>query len=235
MIKQTWISLTKLILAVNIFTLHSCDVVSVPRCNLLSNEEKVLQQMSIEIFLKDIDQAFLDSCAVENSKKEMFSWRQGHSHFNVAIRNGAVTRISGNHVYHGDFAIHYLPFTVEKIHLTCCYQRYSIETRLLPRKLRAINMAKNGILGTLSLRDFPRGIEMINFNNNMIVGPLDLLDLPDDIEILSISHNYIEQTILYYGKMSPKVRSIDLQGNSIGKLVACDSKYTVKNKALFHK
>ena len=103
-----------------------------------------------------------------------------------------VTGIMYNSNKHwGNFNIHSLPPTVERIGIRYRQQKYVPQTRAFPRELKICKLDHNELFGTVDLQTLPRQIAHMNLSYNKLTGPIALTSLPYSLEYLHLEHNGI--------------------------------------------
>ena len=173
------------------------------------------QELDLARFFQKIERGFYNEAAsgrIPYRNMEIF----------VKSRKGFVQEVDVHYKSFGDFSISDLPATVRRISITECGQNYQLETRLLPRELRTLNMESNHIFGTVDLQSLPHKIVKFDVKRNLITGPVVLSGLPPFLEIIDLSDNDIEQKVVYYEHIPEHIAFINLRNNKIGDIQQVD-------------
>ena len=120
----------------------------------------------------------------------------------------------------GNFNIDFAPNTVLRLSLHAAMQRYTLDTRLLPRSARAVILSQNQLHGSICLQTLPELIEDLNVSNNRFRGIVSLINMPKNLRTMDLSGNKFTQNVVYYSNLPEKMESIVLQKTNI-KFVRC--------------
>ena len=112
----------------------------------------------------------------------------------------------------GNFSIEWLPHSVQCLDLSFARQFYGINTRLLPKDSRVINLMRNDIFGPVDLQRLPLRMQNFNMSGNKITGPIDLTVLPEFLEYLDLSYNHIVQDAVQIANLPPNLKLIAIEG-----------------------
>ena len=200
-----------------------CADGKVPDIDLLEDYQKRLMQQ----FVQNTGEAFIASIIPDgNLSHDVCSQWSGVkcNAFQIAPRM-FMYRIIGveySDAIAGDFSISYLPSSVRIISIVRCNQHFSIDTRLLPRKLTHADFDENQIQGTLNLQRLPPRVVHFSIRNNFICGPIHLIDLPMGLHHLDLSENRIQQKRVYCRHLPFSLKYVHLNGLNhwVGSVVA---------------
>ena len=148
--------------------------------------------------------------------------------FQVSCRNGSLQGIDIIRIGR-EYAIEYLPNSVEAISMMYVDQCKPLDTRQLPSNLRKIDMIKCKVRGTISLDCLPRAIFSIDLQQNEIKGPIQLLSLPVTLIMLNLQSNAIAQDVVYYKGLSPRIHAY-LDGNAIQSVESLDEEKYIRHR-----
>ena len=143
----------------------------------------------------------------------------------LSCSKGVVTRITFIDKVPFDFGqlkIEYLPSALQELKLCNCQQAYAIDTRLLPRSLKRLDMAINKIYGSFDFGALPRHIEEINLGVNAITGTIALIDLPCSIREINIAHNPIKQRIVFCQNIPKSLKQFTCWNTGIARFESID-------------
>ncbi|KNH07901.1 leucine-rich repeat protein [Perkinsela sp. CCAP 1560/4] len=65
----------------------------------------------------------------------------------------------------------------------------------LPRNVRIVNIARNGLCGSLDVRSFPQTIEIFHASDSAFSGTIDLISLPVHLQKFSVEGNHLSGEI----------------------------------------
>ena len=194
------------------------------------------QEALMREFFRDIDESELLKIARGNLDSPVCGWPDEQNWDGVGSAFGVIENILYTGIKnHGEFRLEFLPQTVESIAITCCRQDIPfLNTRLLPRCAKVIDLRSNHIGGSLKLHTLPEGLEVFNMRLNYTTGPISLTNLPRKLRKLNFSHNRIRQSVIYYANLPETLTIVDLFcAGRIGSIKALYSDQKIKNKRIF--
>ena len=109
----------------------------------------------------------------------------------------------------------YLPPSIELLIVSSCKQKYKLETRLLPRRLRELDMSFNKLFGSIDMQRLPPKLETLDVSQNLITGLISLQRLPPTLKSASLWSNKIEQRVVPCDPLPPGVTRIGLGNNKV--------------------
>ena len=133
----------------------------------------------------------------------------------------------------GKLLLPFVPSLVKTLGISNCNQKYPVDTRLLPREVRYVEMRNNKIYGSLNLATLPQNLEWFSAPHNRISGMIALTMLPPKFERLDLSYNQITQDTVYYGSLPETVSYITLVKNKILHIDTTDERVTLQAKMVF--
>ena len=155
----------------------------------------------------------------------------------LSCRSGVVTRITFIDKLSNDFGqlqIEYLASTLQELKLSNCQQAYAIDTRLLPRSLKRLDMAINKIYGSFDFGELPCHIEEINLGVNAITGTIALLNLPCSIRDINIAHNPIKQRIVYCHNIPKSLKQFTCWNTGIARFESIDENEKIESAVFLY-
>ena len=102
-----------------------------------------------------------------------------------------VERVEYQYVGYGNFHIDSLPHTTRIILIDVCHQKYTIQTRSLPRALAVLTLYRNITYGTIDVGNLPPHFVDLAVPGNNIYGPISLKGLPRTMEKLQLNRNIL--------------------------------------------
>ena len=144
---------------------------------------------------------------------------------NFTCKNNSVYKVHIDRIPIENLSLQHLPNTVELLRVYRAEQRYSVETRLLPRNAINIELGANHLYGTIDLRTLPHKLEAFGIGSNDFVGPVILTMLPPKLRTLDLGWNKIKQKCVFYGNLPESLVYIGfVGGNSINAIRSADAK-----------
>ena len=198
--------------------ISAADYTATPDQNRAQGDEQMQTEL-FQLLLSDISPPKIELMSQRKPYSDLCNWGTGFLGHGRTFRvrcNGEVLesltmmRIRGENL-HLDF----MPSTVRYMQIQYCEQRYTVETRRLPRMAEQVHISNNYIYGTIDLRALPENLEHFNASANAIIGPIILSHLPVKLTLLNLSSNQIRQRVVHFHHIPRTLRTVDMQNNSI--------------------
>ena len=173
------------------------------------------QAVLIESFFANISEEKIRSVSAGKPFADICDWDNIKNHFHVSCESGSLNRLYIIHKYLGALRMQFLPGTIERLRISGCGQRDTLDTRMLPRKSRVIDLNGNQMHGSLDCTTLPENLEVLNIQMNHFRGALNFTHLPHGLRSLYFARNRFAQEILYYATLPKTIETINLWGNAI--------------------
>ena len=191
-----------------------------------------MQENLLRIFFEEINDHFFNFLGGRSAIERICGWHPGKE-CEIQCIGKEVTYIRFTRLGNGNFNIAFVPNSVENLCIAVCAQRYSINTRLLPRKAKNIDFRLNKIFGTINLRSLPGKLESLDISENQLTGTICITRLPESMQALWIYRNYIDQPTLYYDYLPSGLATFDITRNYISEVRSIDDFANPRAKAIF--
>ena len=172
-----------------------------------------MQDHLMRCFMQDVDEAFAQKISENFLCVSPCGMRNHDEWFGVHCVSDHVRTVRYNGEHCGNFALEYLPPSVDTLLIEGCLQRYQLNFRRMPRSLIELSLELNQINGSVDLRALPRGIEHLNLARNAITGPIKLTALPPRLKMLKLQYNVIQQRTVYVANIPKSVQAVILMGS----------------------
>ena len=186
-----------------------------------------MQRVLMHAAFQDMDKEIIQQVSTGMALGDLCRWpmhREPPELFTVHCRSNFLTALQlVGFARIGRVHYEYLPPSIELLIVSSCKQKYKLETRLLPRRLREINMSFNKLYGSIDMQHLPPNLEKINLLWNKIVGPISLQRLPPKLISAELHHNAIRQHTVPCGRLPARLERVDLRANSVHKVVIFES------------
>ena len=129
---------------------------------------------------------------------------------------------AGSNRLTGTFCMATLPEGMEVVGISSNRFEGTLNVAAMPKTMKEFRAGSNKFFGNVDLSRLPEGLTDLSLGDNEFSGEIDLAVIPPGMRRLLLSENNIEQDELVVGEVPESVKSIDLHGNRIGRVVGLD-------------
>ena len=164
------------------------------------------------------------NCIADFSTRRLCGRDRSHRYFVCSA--GIITKMDiSSRPDVGNVRISFLPHSLHFLSLEHCAQEYSVDTRMLPRESRVINLSENLIHGSFELRTLPPSLVFLSVHTNRLSGVLMLTNLPRMMEAIYAWGNQFSGKYAYCSNLPESLQIADVSNALLAKEPVLKSVY----------